>query len=147
MALVVRGYDPFRDLEDMASDMRKSMLQTFSKSGNGVAMPVADVFEEHGKYIIHLHVVGLTEDEIEIEAENGNLIVRGQRQQSEEEKQRRSYVLRESSTSIYRSFALPKHADTESINAHLSDGVLRIEIPMHEEKKPRKISVTKKHSS
>lgn len=147
MALLVRGYDPFRDLEDMASDMRKSMLQTFSKNGNNVALPIADVFEEDGKYVIHMHVVGLTEDEISIEVENGNLVVRGERVESEEDKKKRSYVLRESSTNVYRSFSLPKHADTEHINAHLSDGVLRIEIPMQEEKKPRKISVTKKRSS
>ncbi len=147
MALIVRGYDPFRDLEDMASDMRKSMLQTFSSSGNNVAMPIADVFEEDGKYIIHLHVVGLTEDEINIEVENGNLVIRGERVESEEDKKKRSYVLRESSTSVYRSFSLPKHANLENMSAHLSDGVLRVEVPLQEEKKPRKISVTKKHSS
>ncbi|HEX6461959.1 MAG TPA: Hsp20/alpha crystallin family protein [Candidatus Saccharimonadales bacterium] len=147
MALLVRGYDPFRDLEDMASEMRKSMLQTFSKNGSNIAMPVADVFEENGVYVIHLHIVGLTEDELTIEVENGNLVVRGERVESEEDKKKRSYVLRESSTNIYRSFALPKHADAEHISAHLSDGVLRIEVPMQEEKKPRKINVSKRHSS
>lgn len=145
MSLIVRGYDPFKELEDMASEMRKSMLQTFSKNGSSVAMPLADVFEEDGKYVIHLHVVGLTIDELDIEAEHGTLVVKGERKRRDEEKQKRNYVLRESSASVYRSFALPKHADIDGISAHLSDGVLRIEIPERVEKKPRKVTVTKKH--
>lgn len=145
MSLIVRGYDPFKELEDMASEMRKSMLQTFSKNGSGVAMPMADVFEEDGKYVIHMHVVGLTIDELDIEADHGNLVIKGERKQSEEEKKKRTYVLRESSASVYRSFALPKHAEVSGVSAHLSDGVLRIEIPLQEDKKPRKVTVTKKH--
>lgn len=144
MALVVRGYDPFRELEDMASEMRKSMLQTFSKNGGSIAMPLADVFEEDGRYVIHLHIVGLNEEELDIEVEHGTLIVKGERHESDEQKGKRNYVLKESSASIYRSFVLPKHADISGIAAHLADGVLRIEVPMLAEKKPHKISVARK---
>ena len=144
MALVVHGYDPFKELEDMASEMRKSMLQTFSKGSASVAMPLADVFEEDGKFVVHLHVVGLTQDEIEIEADHDYLVIKGHRETSDDEKNKRNYMLRESSASIYRRFALPKHADTQNVSAKLSDGVLRIEIPLHEQHKPRKVAIHKK---
>lgn len=143
MALMARGYDPFRDLENMASDMRKSMLHTFSQNGGGVGMPLADVYEEEGKYVVNLHVNGLKEDELDVELEHGTLVVKGEHKDSHEQKSKRNYVLRESSASIYRSFALPRHADTEKIAAHLEDGVLRLEIPLEQAKKPRKVSVKK----
>ena len=144
MALIVRGYDPFKELEDMASEVRKNMLQTFSQGASTIAMPIADVFEEDGKFVVHLHVVGLTQEEIEIEADHDYLVVKGHRDQNEEEKEKRKYVLKESSNTVYRRFALPKHADTQNIQAHLSDGVLRIEIPLHIEHKPRRVAVNKK---
>lgn len=140
------SYDPFRELEDMASEMRKQMLRTYSARGGGVALPVADVFEENGTYVIHLHVVGLTIEELDIEVEHSNLVIRGERKadSKDDASSKRRYILKESSTSIYRSFILPKHADTEHIAAHLSDGILRIEIPTIPEKKPRKISVARR---
>lgn len=144
MALIVRGYDPFKDLEDMASEVRKNMLQTFSQGASAIAMPLADVFEEDGKFVVHIHVVGLTQEEIEIEADHDYLVVKGHREVKQEDKDKRKYVLKESSNSIYRRFALPKHADTQNISAHLSDGVLRIEIPLHNEHKPRRVAVNKK---
>lgn len=144
MALMVRGYDPFRELEDMASDMRKSMLQTFNQHGGGVSMPLADVFEEDGKYVINLHANGFAEKDLDVELDHGTLVVKGERHESNEEKGKRNYVLKESSAKVYRSFALPRHADTDKIAAHLEDGVLRLEIPLEQAKKPRKINVAKK---
>jgi len=139
-------WDPFKELEDMANVMQRSMNQAFSGAADSslMAVPLADVFEEDNKLIVHLHVVGLTEDEFDISVENNVLTIKGERTVSEDEKKKRNYVFRESSTSIYRRMALPKRADTDKVQAHLSDGVLRLEIPLKPEAKPKKIAVKAK---
>jgi HSP20 family protein len=135
-------WDPFKELEDMASAMQRSLDQTYPRSsGSHLALPLMDVFEENNKLVAHMHVGGLTEDELDISVDNGVLIVKGERVVSDEEKKRRNYVLRESSTVVYRRMALPKRADASKVEAHLSDGILRIEIPIKPEAKPKKISV------
>ncbi len=57
----------------------------------------------------------------------------------------KKYVVRESSSSFYRSVQLPERADTDSIEAHLDDGILKVTIPVTPAPEPKKIAV-KSHS-
>ncbi|MCA1611531.1 MAG: Hsp20/alpha crystallin family protein [Acidobacteria bacterium] len=41
-----------------------------------------------------------------------------------------------------RSFTLPNNVDRENVQAHFSDGLLRIEMPKREEAKPRQIRIS-----
>lgn len=139
-------WDPFREMEHMTQHMNRVIDDAFDNAASGqmMAVPLADVFEEDDKLIIHMHIAGLTEDEIDIHVENGVLTVRGERTTNDEEKEKRSYMLRESSTQVMRRMALPKNVDSEKIEAHLNDGILRLELPKKPEAKPKKISVKAK---
>ena len=139
-------WDPFRELDEMAAQMHRAMnsAMTGAAESKTMAVPLSDVFEEDGKLIVHMHIAGLTEDELEIDVEGGVLTVKGERVVSDKEKEARSYIMRESSTSVFRRMVLPKRADAAKVAAHLHDGILRIEIPLKPEAKPKKITVKAK---
>jgi HSP20 family protein len=141
MVNIVR-WDPFKELEDITNHMQQNMDTVFNQAtSSALAVPLVDVFEEDDQLVLHMHIGGLTEDEIDINVENYVLTVTGEREAKEEETNNRSYILRESSNKIFRRMALPKRADTNKIAAHLADGILRIEIPIKPEAKPKKISI------
>lgn len=138
-------WDPFKELDEMANQMGRAFNVAFESSEGGLmAVPLTDVFEEKDKLIVHMHIAGLTEDELDIHVEGGVLTVRGERHISDSEKKSRNYIMRESSTTIYRQMALPKRADTDNVTAHLHDGILRVEIPLKKEAAPKKIAVKAK---
>jgi HSP20 family protein len=134
-------------MDEMVRQMHTTMNDMFEGSASGqMAIPISDVFEEGGKLIVHMHIAGLTEDELDINVENNILTVKGERTVSEEDNKKRTYLMRESSLQVYRRMALPKSVDSEKIEAHLEDGVLRLEIPKKAEAESKKIAVKAKRA-
>lgn len=141
MANIVR-FDPFRDMDRLmqsmwSNDWPRGLATTF-------ATPLVDMYEEDGRLVVETHVGGLGEKDVDVQVDRGALVIKGERNEAEENKKKRNYMHRESSTTIYRRIMLPKDADTDKISANLSDGVLRIEIPIHAKPAPKKISIKKK---
>ena len=89
--------------------------------------PAIDVFEGEDGLELRLDVPGVKPDAIEVTVEGRILSVQGVR----------SY----GSSGWRRQLHLPDGLDTERIAAKAEDGVLRIEIPMTEARKPRRIEV------
>lgn len=138
-------WDPFKELEELTSSMQKSFDDAFLGGGRSLmSAPLMDVFEEDNKLVMQMQVGGLKENEIDISVSGGVLTIKGERHDSEEEKQKRNYILRETSTSIYRRMALPKRADADRVEADLKDGILRIEVPIKAEPKPKKVAIKTK---
>ena len=73
------------------------------------------------------------------------LIVSAERHEKQEDKSKK-YVVRESSSSFYRRIALPKRADADKIEAHLDEGVLKVQIPLTPLPEPKKIAIATKSS-
>ena len=69
----------------------------------------------------------------------------GVEKEGEEDKDKK-YVVRESSSSFYRRIQLPERADADNIDAHLTDGILRISVPLTPLPEPKKITVKSKAS-
>jgi HSP20 family protein len=144
MVGIVR-WDPFKEMGDMVKQMNSTFNQLYStSSGHHTAVPLADVFEEDGKVVVHMHIAGLTEKELDISADGNVLTVKGERVVKDEEKHKRKYMVRESSATIYRRMVLPKNVEVDKIAAHLSDGVLRLELPLKPEAAPKKIAIQAK---
>lgn len=132
-------WDPFKEMDQTMQSFWNNWAGIPNNSS--VATPVLDMFEEDGKLVIHSHLGGLTENEVDVHVDRGFLVIKGERHESDEQKNKRNYMHRESSTTVYRRIALPKDADSDNISAHLNDGILRVEIPMHEKPEPKKISI------
>lgn len=87
------------------------------------------------------HLPNFEQKDINIEVENGALIISAERHEKDEDKGKQ-YVVRESSSSFYRHIALPKRADADQIEANLDDGVLKVSIPLTPLPEPKKVAIS-----
>ena len=133
-------WDPFAEL----SALQKQFFgDDWVSSPRGVNIPTTDVYTKDGNLVVEAHLPNFEDKDIEVETENGFLVVRAERHEKEEDKGKH-YVVRESSSSFYRRIALPDRADSDKIEAHLDDGLLKISVPLEPLPAPKKISVASK---
>lgn len=134
-------WDPFAEL----SALQKQFFgDDWMSPIKGVNIPTTDVYTKENALVVEAHLPNFEQDDITIQVEDGALVVSAERHEKEEDKSKK-YVVRESSSSFYRRVALPKRADSEKIEAHLEEGVLRVTIPLTPLPEPKKISIgTKK---
>jgi HSP20 family protein len=90
----------------------------------------------------HLHVEaelpGVLENDLDISVHDGVLTIRAERRAEEG----RAYLYNGRSFGHFeRTIVLPEEVDTENVEATLSNGVLRIDLPKHPAARPRKITL------
>lgn len=89
--------------------------------------PAVDVYETQDGLQLFMDIPGVTPDALDVNVEGRVLTVQGER----------SY----GNTGWRRQFNLPDGLDTDRIAAKCEHGVLKLEIPMTEARKPRRIEV------
>lgn len=133
-------WDPFAEL----SALQKQFFgDDWMTSFKGVNIPTTDVFTKDNQLKVEAHLPNFEQDDVNIQVENNALVISAERHEKEEDKNKK-YVVRESSSSFYRRIALPERADTDKIEAHLDDGVLRVSVPLTPLPEPKKIAISAK---
>jgi HSP20 family protein len=136
MALV--RWDPFEE-------MQRSLLGQHWGLGKAMAAPVSDVYVDDNALVVEAQLPNFEENEVDIQVHEGVLEIRAEHQEKlEDGKKNRRYVVRESSSSFYRSITLPANAQEDNIEAHFDKGMLRVKVPLTPKPEPKKISVQKK---
>lgn len=111
-------------------------------------MPITDVYTEgDGMLTVEAHLPGFAPDDVEVSVDDGALVIQAERHEKTEDDKKKTYVMRESTSSYYRRIALPQKADEGAIAADFSEGVLKVTVPFRELPEPRKIAVTTGESS
>lgn len=144
MANLIRFNDPFAGLTGLHSQL-DDLFNDFMGSSLPAArnLPAIDVYtEDDNQLVTEVQAPGFTKDDIEVSVHNGILEIKGQRHDKTEDKEKkRSYMVRESHASFYRSLALPKHADADNVKADFEDGVLKVVVPFKELPKPQRVQI------
>jgi HSP20 family protein len=97
--------------------------------------PNVNIYKNDTGYQMEFAVPGYSRDDFEIGVNNGNLFVRVEVEDSAEEKRKTAY--REYSyTSFQRSFQLGSDVNPEGITSRYDAGILYVQIPFAENKKP-----------
>jgi HSP20 family protein len=105
-----------------------------------VYSPAVDIFETDTAITVLADMPGVTADHLEIDLRESVLTLKGRA--SPQVVPNEVDVLREYETgTFFRQFTLSETIDQAKIDAHLSDGVLRLELPKVERAKPRQITV------
>jgi len=91
--------------------------------------PQIDVSGDDKQYEIKLDVPGLSENDLSIEIKDDILIVRGHKEEKNEQQGKQFYSIERSYGVFQRTLSLPTDANTDDIQARLKDGVLRLVIP------------------
>lgn len=139
MSNLVR-WDPFAEL----SALQKQFFgDDWLSPAKGVNIPTTDVYTKDDKLTVEAHLPNFEQNDINVQIEDGVLIISAERHEKEEDKSK-TYVVRESSSSFYRRIALPERADAEKIDADLNDGVLKVTVPLTPLPEPKKIAISAK---
>lgn len=107
------------------------------------AAPSVDVAEDDKAYKITAELPGLEEKDIEVTLAGDMIVLKGEKKQETERKEKNYVVSERAYGSFQRSFALPDGVDRDKIAADLAKGVLTITLPKTAEaqKPAQKIAV------
>ena len=103
------------------------------------ATPAVDVVESEKAYEVTAELPGMDEKNIEVKLSNGNLTIKGEKQEEKEEKKKDYYLQERHFGSFERCFQVPEGVDTNKIEATFTKGVLKVTLPKKPEaQKPEK---------
>ena len=104
-------------------------------------VPPMDVVEAEDHFVLKADLPGLSEEDVAIEIQDGNLTISGQRKAEHESSQKGWYRIERSFGSFQRSLSLPEGIDADAVTANFDRGVLQVRIPKPEERKPRRVAI------
>jgi HSP20 family protein len=91
-------------------------------------MPAADITQDGDDAVVRVDLPGLTLDDINVEIEGGQLVVRGERRDERAEDSDGHSMRQVSYGSFKRSFGLPGHVTADAIDASYDAGVLTVRV-------------------
>jgi len=101
--------------------------------------PAIDVNEDENAYRITAELPGLEAKDLEVSILGDTLVIKGEKQQEKEQKEKNYHLTERSYGSFQRAFALPDGVARDNIAADLSKGVLTVILPKTAEaRKPAK---------
>ena len=105
-------------------------------------VPAVDIEEDKTGYLLHMDAPGISEKEIEIEINAGELVISGARHGSKDNDEDLSVLKRERIFGKFtRRFHLGDGIDAQKIEASYKNGVLTVKLPKSEQSKLRHIPV------
>lgn len=127
-------YDPFREFG-------RAINSAFRTPGS-VGMPM-DLYRDKEAFVANIDLPGVDPDSIDIDIEENTLTVRAERKATVTSEDT-EWLTRERSTGTYaRQLSLGNGVALDQIEANFNDGVLTITLPIAEQAKPRKVTVTR----
>jgi HSP20 family protein len=91
--------------------------------------PAMDLVEKDGEYEITAELPGIDEKNVEIKLANQMLTIKGEKEDSKEEKRKDYYLSERRYGSFQRSFQVPEGVDVDKIEANFAKGVLTVKLP------------------
>ena len=111
-----------------------------SVAGQGALIPAVDIFENESGITVLADMPGVSKERLAVRVDGEQLLIEGSAEVSVPENLELMYG--EVRNPLFRrSFTLSRELDVTKIEAHLKDGVLRLQIPRAEEARPRRIEV------
>lgn len=130
--MVLMRTDPFRELDRLTQ-------QVFGTSARPAYMPM-DAWREGDHFVVEFDLPGVDTDSIDLDVERNVLTVRADRPMREAGGE---LVASERPKGVFsRQLILGDNLDLDKVTASYASGVLRLQIPVAEKAKPRKISIS-----
>ena len=129
----------------MRREMDRLVQEVFGAGGmNGSSTwtPATDGVEDATGYTLELELPGIAPEAVELLAEDGVLIVRGEKATANMQDGQKRLFGERAGGSFERRFRLPKSADLTSIEARYALGVLTIRIAKVAPAQPRRVPIS-----
>ena len=142
----VAFYEPYRLMNRLHRDLDRLMGASVAAGEEDASVvaawiPAIDIREEDKQFVLHADLPGVDPANIEVTLENGVLTIRGRRELSERDERQGYRRVERVSGEFYRRFSLPDTADSNSVKARYTNGVLEVSIPKQPQVLPRRISI------
>jgi HSP20 family protein len=129
-------WDPLRDL----LALQEHLGQIVGSDAPGWTPPV-DLFEHEHSFVLIAEIPGLSRNDVEIHAEEGRIVLRGERPCGQVPCEQYHRVERGHGR-FSRTFLLPEPIEVDGVSADLKDGLLTITVPKVAGRSARRIDVT-----
>jgi HSP20 family protein len=137
----ITPWSPFRGLTKVENQFNKMLEGSFPGDFWGLDVGGVDMYEEKGQLIVEASLPDFDEKDIEITAEGGALVIKGEHTSESERKDRKYIVQERASGSYWRRVTLPEGAKAEDAKATFEDGVLKVTMPAASLPAPKKIAI------
>lgn len=136
--MTTSNYDPFRELG--------RFFNTTIRTPAIAAMPM-DLYRTKDAFVARIDLPGVEPETIDIDVEDRTLTVRAERHDEVGEEEVEWLTHERSAGTYARQLTLGHGVAIDRITADYNDGVLTITIPVADEAKPRKVTVSRSGSS
>lgn len=141
-------FDPVRDLLTLqdrmnrlfeeAADRRSGAPDDEGEIERADWVPAADVYEGEREYTLALDLPGIDRGGLEVNLDDGRLVIRGSRAAAEGARARRT---ERPQGRFVRSFSLPDTVERAAITADYKDGVLLLHLPKRGERQGGRMKI------
>ena len=137
-----------RNLFSLHNEMGRIFGDLFTPQEDGTDMekplwmPTVDISEMENGYEIRAELPGVSDADVNVTITDNVLTIKGEKRQEAETDGKNYHRVERRYGSFKRSFTLPRHIDTDAINAKYKDGVLTLGIPKAEVEKPTEVPIT-----
>ncbi|NLT53258.1 MAG: Hsp20/alpha crystallin family protein [Actinomycetales bacterium] len=133
---MVTRYDPFRDFDRLA----ERLFTAAADAGQTMRALPMDLYRSGDHYVLHCDLPGVDPGSVEVGVDGRVLTIRAQRSPRAEDVE---WLANERPTGTFaRQLTLGNGLNLDNIQATYADGVLTLTLPVAEEAKPRRITIT-----
>ena len=127
--------DPFRELDRLT----QQVFGTMGTTTRPAAMPM-DAWRDGDEFVLEFDLPGVDPSTVDLDVERNVLTVRAERPALNDKSE---LIAAERPRGVFsRQLILGDNLDTDKVAASYHAGVLRLQIPVAEQAKPRKIAIT-----
>lgn len=138
-------WDPFSDMVQLRDEIGRwfeGVTERDRGKKSAVWAPDVDIKETDKEILIKADLPGMKLEDIDVSVDDDQLVIKGERKEEKEEKEKGYIRVERSYGSFYRSFNIGVPVKADQIKANYKDGVLDINLPKAEAKKPKKIEIS-----
>jgi len=133
--------DPFRDFFESPGRLSRLFGEGWPAANRlDEFAPAMDLHETASGYAVTLELPGTKKEDVTVECHEHLLTVKGEKRSEREEEDEHRHYTERSFGRFSRSVRLPSDA-ADDVKAHFDNGVLTIDIPKEEERKPRVVHI------
>jgi len=141
-------WNPMRDMfgfRNRTNHMFDDFFYPTHRRDDGLSIwnwrPSVDIYDNDDNIVVKAELPGVDKKDIVVDVKGRLLTLKGERSSENEVKEDKYHRRERAYGKFERVFTLPAEVDPDKITAGYKDGILTIDIPKPEEKKPKKIAV------
>jgi HSP20 family molecular chaperone IbpA len=130
-----------RDTKELKVKEKQELSSSAEQTKPGLVFtPAVDIFESEKEIVLLADMPGVKAKDLDIDLRDNTLSLNGDIEPFEE-KNEEDVIIEYEVGKYFRQFSLSEMIDQEKIDAHLTDGVLRLTLPKIEKAAPKTITV------